>query len=821
MRAAAGAWHAVFGDRPQPVPNGKQRVLVILASPSLADRMTAAEKPPRPEVQRRWTAEAEGTQRLLLAGLRKRGVSLRRDHIFTRTFNGFSARVGPRTYAELERAHGVAGVYPVRTVYPAEAQLPPELAEGRAPGGQISLPGFDGSGVTVALLDGGLDGRDPGLRGHVLRGYDLVDGDRRLAPSEMPERPTLVDTHATRMAGLLVGEKGAAPGASILPLRVLGWEETTEGGHALLGRGDVLLAGLEIAVDPDRDGDVEDAASVALAPLVEPYASFSDSPEARAVAGAASLGTLVVAPTGNDGRPGTGFGALGAPGGVSAALAVGALDTRQRVLFTRAVLRVGADTVLDESVRVLGAVAPGEGGLELMGLMGPTLGRPDRPAADQADGSELADFFDRDGVSIVAGRAVILPGGTGLPARVRNAAAAGAFSVLVSGTELPAGALDLEEGTGIPVLAIPSGAAAEVLTGLVAGTQATLSFASSTSGANEALMDVASFSSGGLAFDGAVKPDVVAPGVGLVTIDPGGHSATTTGTSAAAALAAGAAVLVSQARPELDPLQLKGVLVGSAGQLARGSDPLAVTAQGAGLVDPRRGAAAELAVVPGTLAFGRAGGRGWSETRSLTVHNVSRRQLTMAFGLASDSPGAPLSFSAEPNRLTLGPGESADVRIGVEATAEVDGSFGGALVVSADGAQSARVPWAIAPKAARRDPLVGDVQLSHVSFSPSRRAPVVLAFSAGRVDETPDGAAIEPVGLLEVELLSAEGKSLGVLARLRDVLPGRYAFGLTGRGPNGEVLGPGTYRLRLRAFPVDGDDGTRPSTAEALFTIES
>src|SRR5919109_897078 len=201
LRAAAGAWHAVFGDRPQPVPNGKQRVLVILASPSLADRMTAAEKPPRPEVQRRWTAEAEGTQRLLLAGLRKRGVSLRRDHIFTRTFNGFSARVGPRTYAELERAHGVAGVYPVRTVYPAEAQLPPELAEGRAPGGQISLPGFDGSGVTVALLDGGLDGRDPGLRGHVLRGYDLVDGDRRLAPSAMPERPTLVDTHATRMAG--------------------------------------------------------------------------------------------------------------------------------------------------------------------------------------------------------------------------------------------------------------------------------------------------------------------------------------------------------------------------------------------------------------------------------------------------------------------------------------------------------------------------------------------------------------------------------------------------------------------------------------------
>ena len=78
---------------------------------------------------------------------------------------------------------------------------------------------------------------------------------------------------------------------------------------------------------------------------------------------------------------------------------------------------------------------------------------------------------------------------------------------------------------------------------------------------------------------------------------------------------------------------------------------------------------------------------------------------------------------------------------------------------------------------------------------------------------------IEPVGLLEVELWSADGRRLGVLARLRDVLPGRYAFGLTGRGPDGSVLQEGTYVLRLRAHSVDGDDGTPPSTAEAVFTI--
>jgi hypothetical protein len=43
-----------------------------------------------------------------------------------------------------------------------------------------------------------------------------------------------------------------------------------------------------------------------------------------------------------------------------------------------------------------------------------------------------------------------------------------------------------------------------------------------------------------------------------------------------------------------------------------------------------------------------------------------------------------------------------------------------------------------------------------------------------------------------------------LLARLRDVLPGSYAFGLTGRGPNGGGLPPGRYRLRVLAVPPDG-----------------
>jgi hypothetical protein len=203
------------------------------------------------------------------------------------------------------------------------------------------------------------------------------------------------------------------------------------------------------------------------------------------------------------------------------------------------------------------------------------------------------------------------------------------------------------------------------------------------------------------------------------------------------------------------------------------------------------------------------------------VRNLSSRPLTMSFGLVPDGGQSDLSFSAEPAQLTLEPGATQQVTIGVSAGGEeAPMGAGGVIVVSAEGAQPVRVPWAIALRQAELAPLVGQVELSHRRFTPSDAAPVVLAFRAGRVDQSLDGEMIEPVGVLELELWQAGGRRLGVLARMRDVLPGRYAFGLTGRDPHGKVLPKGDYVLRLRAHPVDGDDGTRPSTAEVAFTIQ-
>jgi minor extracellular serine protease Vpr len=836
-RAAARAWQAVFGDRPAPA--FERRMLVVLASPSLADRMTAATGKPSAEDQRRWTANAEAQQKLLLEALASRGISLKRELVFTRTVNGFSALLDPRAVSELDRTPGVAGIYPVRAVYPAsvgtDTLARPEFGAGGGRRAEISLPGFDGSGVTVALLDTGVDRGHPYVRGRVLRGWDVVDGDRLAAAEAHPRDPGRLETHGTRMAGLVAGAngtsglRGVAPGARLLPIRVLGWQPTGSGGYAVLGRGDQLIAGLERAVDPDADGDVEDAAAVALAAVVEPYAAFTDSPESRAVAGATTLGTLVVAPAGNDGRGGIGFGSIAAPGGAPHALAVGALDARRDVLETEVELVVGDDTEFEETTRVLSALGPrADLTLAVGGLFGPSLAHPDRAATVQSSGESLAEFFDRNGVSLVAGRAALVPAeGGSIESKARNASAAGAAALVVYGADAPAGALDLDEAAPLPVVALPSDAGEAAAEALAAGRPVTIFLGAAQRAPNPSYFRVSAFSSGGLAFDGGPKPDLVAPGVGLATADVGANAdgspryATATGTSAAAAVTAGAASLLAQARPGLSAAELKSLLVGSASRLERnGEAPAPVTTQGAGLLDLAPAAAGELAVEPATLAFGRADEPGWTSTRTVRLRNLSSRPLEIGFGFAPDQPGEPpLEFAAEPARMSLEPEESDSVTFTVTATRELPGGASGTLVVAPEGARAVRMPWAIGVRENGSSGLVGSVGLSHWEFEPSRSAPAVLAFRAGRVVSGPRGETIEPVSVLDLELWTGEGKRLGVLARLRNLLPGRYAFGLTGRDPQGRVLDPGIYVLRLRAQPVDGGDGEPPSTAEAVFRI--
>src|SRR2546430_1785434 len=217
------------------------------------------------------------------------------------------------------------------------ASLVPRLEQASGAGHrpEVMLPGFDGRGVTIALLDTGVDKAQPFLRGRVQEGINVLsDGDFHALAATKPDDATRLERHGTEMAGLLVGAggpeglAGVATGASVLPIRVAGWQQDVAGGWAVYSRTDQLIAGLERAVDPNEDGDAHDAARIALVALAAPYAAFADAPDAQAVQGALALDTLVVAPAGNDcpGRPA--FGSLSSPGGSPAALTVGAAAFR-------------------------------------------------------------------------------------------------------------------------------------------------------------------------------------------------------------------------------------------------------------------------------------------------------------------------------------------------------------------------------------------------------------------------------------------------------------------------------------------------------------
>jgi hypothetical protein len=124
------------------------------------------------------------------------------------------------------------------------------------------------------------------------------------------------------------------------------------------------------------------------------------------------------------------------------------------------------------------------------------------------------------------------------------------------------------------------------------------------------------------------------------------------------------------------------------------------------------------------------------------------------------------------------------------------------VVASIAGGGQVRLPWAISFGPAKVD-LLGRATLAARSFKASDVNPTLLSVDAGRVLEVEGRREIRPLSILDVQLWRADGTQVGLLARLRDVLPGHYTFGLTGRGPDGQLLPPGEYVVRVVGWPVE------------------
>ncbi|MBR7673180.1 type VII secretion-associated serine protease mycosin [Streptomyces daliensis] len=178
-----------------------------------------------------------------------------------------------------------------------------------------------GNGITVAVLDTGVDADHPDIKGSVMEGKDFVGmgakkGDREWA------------RHGTAMAGIVAGHGhgkgrkqgvlGVAPEAKVLPVRVLLEESDPDRKKARNARGGALADGIRWAADHGADvinlslGDDSDSAH----------------PEARedaAVRYALRKGAVVVASAGNGGEDGD---HVSYPAAYPGVIAVAAVDRR-------------------------------------------------------------------------------------------------------------------------------------------------------------------------------------------------------------------------------------------------------------------------------------------------------------------------------------------------------------------------------------------------------------------------------------------------------------------------------------------------------------
>jgi type VII secretion-associated serine protease mycosin len=157
-----------------------------------------------------------------------------------------------------------------------------------------------GAGVTVAVVDTGVDGSHPDLRGQVLAGKDMVGFGAHRGDTSWAR-------HGTSMAGIIAGHghgpggqdgvTGIAPAAKILPVRVILDDGDPQRKRARSTRGSALPEGIRWAADHGAD-------VINLSLGDDSKSSHPEPAEDSAIQYALRKGVVVVASAGNGGKQG-------------------------------------------------------------------------------------------------------------------------------------------------------------------------------------------------------------------------------------------------------------------------------------------------------------------------------------------------------------------------------------------------------------------------------------------------------------------------------------------------------------------------------------
>ncbi|HEX9161064.1 MAG TPA: S8 family serine peptidase [Thermoanaerobaculia bacterium] len=282
-----------------------------------------------------------------------------------------------------------------------------------------------------------------------------------------------------------------------------------------------------------------------------------------------------------------------------------------------------------------------------------------------------------------------------------------------------------------------------------------------TVGASDLSDALAVFSSGGPSGRSLrLKPEVVAPGVGIVSAAPGGGTIALSGTSMATPHVSGVAALVKSLHHDWSPSDIKSAIVDTAEVID--ADTMS---EGGGRVDALRAATDDVIASPSVLSFGRddSSQNHWTSTSSIGLTNRSSQTLTLTVTTAGGAFG--VNVTTDPQSFTLAAAESKTVNV----TIAVDNqavpfpsagslAFSGRVLLTG-GAVPLHVPWAF-------------VKSAHITARYDRDDPAaVLVLSAGGDTPMLNAGIVDPNN------------------HLADVF-----------------VPPGVYDLQLNSFSFDGSD---------------
>jgi subtilisin family serine protease len=614
-------------------------------------------------------AAAEGTiqaqQDAFAAWLHSHAPSAKVSGEYDAAVNAVAVRLHGTPLKTLLAAPGVVSA-DHQTLYTPAAQEDPDLrlidatagwAAARPPGGRAKA----GAGVKVGVIDTGIDQSHPCFDD---AGYPAAKqlGDARFTNNKVVvarvfsstagATPEAVQTHGTHVAGTVAcnahtpadvqgvdipyAPSGVAPGALLGNYNVFP-------GQVANARTEDILNALQAAY---HDGMTVINMSLGGPPTTPDLLS-------AAVDNLDAAGVVVAAAAGNDGP---GRSTVGSPGLAASALTAGASSVGHYV---------GSPVAHDGTTLAVAAIGdfptPSD---DLTAPLSQATGAP------LGLGCAAGDFTDVTGTITLVAR-----GSCTFGAKVANAEHAGAKAVIVVNNvpgDPVAMAADPANPSTIPAVMAGLAQRGDLLDLL--GQDVTIRASKTyTDTGNDNI--VAEFSARGpTGGDFRVKPDVVAPGVNVLSAFPQrgcsplparGCWAFLQGTSMATPHLAGMAAVVRQAHPRWQPWQVRSAVVNTArqGVLKQGLAPATtetdVQVVGAGLADLDAAVRARVAVAPVSTSFGAVpAGATTPVVHPVKLTNLTGRSLRLPLSVRGDR-----AFSVSPSTVRLAAGGSQVVAV--------------------------------------------------------------------------------------------------------------------------------------------------------------